>query len=238
MNTLKISIFRRISCFHQCLKSRLHKCAHTSAENGLLTKEICLRLHLESSLQYTCSCSAQSLSIGQCPVKCFARSILMNRYQTGSSSSNLILASYCMPGSLGSDHCHIYVLRRSDLAEMDRKAVCKHQHIALLQVGLDRLFVHLCLLLIIDQDHNNICPLCRLSSSIYLKSLLFGFLPGLASLIETYDDFAPGISKILSMCVSLASIADNGNCFALQQTHITIFLIINLNCHVSSSCFV
>ena len=47
-------------------------------------------------------------------------------------------------------HLNVYILRRYNLAKVNSKAVSEHQHIALFQVWLNRLFVQLSLLFIIN----------------------------------------------------------------------------------------
>ena len=67
-----------------------------------------------------------------------------------------------MSGSLGSDHGNINVLGRYDTSEMNIETMCKHKHVAFLKVWLDVFLIHICLKLIIDQDHNDVCLFCRL----------------------------------------------------------------------------
>ena len=160
MDTLKVSVLRCISCFYQCLEAGFHQCAYTAAENCLLAEQVGLSLNFESSLQNTCSCSAQCCSVSQCSVFCFSCVILLYSYQTRNTFSYLILASYCMTRSLRSDHGNVNVSRRFDLSEMDSKAVCEHEHITFFQVRLNIFFVHSCLFLIVDQNHDDISLFC------------------------------------------------------------------------------
>ena len=232
MHTLKVCVLGSVSCFHQCLKSRFHQGAHAAAQNCLLTEQVGLCLYFEGGLQNTGSCSAQRLRVCQRHIQRFSGIVLLYSHQTGSSSSNLILASYGMAGSLGSDHGYVHVLGRTDLAEVDGKAMGEHQHVALLQVGLDGLFVHLCLFLVVDQNHDHIRAFCGLCRSIYFEALCLSFRPGFASLIQSDDDVASGFLQVQRMCVTLASVADNSDGLVLQQTHVAIFLVINLYCHL------
>ena len=67
-----------------------------------------------------------------------------------------------MSRSLRSDHGNINVLRRYDTSEMNIEAMSKHQHVAFFQVRLDIFFVQSSLLLIIDQDHDDVCSSLQL----------------------------------------------------------------------------
>src|SRR5699024_2243931 len=141
MDALEVCISRIISRLNQRLESCLHQRTYTAAENSLLTKEVCLGLCTECSLQDTCSRSADGKSVCQRLVKRFACVVLMYSHQTRRSFACLILASYSMARSLRSDHRNVYILRRYDLSEMDIESVSEHQHVALFQVRLDVILI-------------------------------------------------------------------------------------------------
>ena len=99
---------------------------------------------------------------------------------------------------------------------MNGKAVGEHQHVALLQVGLDVLFVHRGLFLIVDEDHNDIGLLCSFRRGINLQSLRFCLGPGFASLVKADDNITAGILQVQRVGVSLASIADDRDLLSFQ----------------------
>ena len=68
-----------------------------------------------------------------------------------------------------------------------RQAMREHQHIAFFQVWLDVFFVHCRLLFIVDQDHDDVCLLCRLGCGVHLQSLRLCLSPGLASFVKADD---------------------------------------------------
>ena len=167
MDTFEVCISRIISSFTQCLESCLHQCTYTTAENCLLTKEVCLCFCTVSCLQQTCSCSTDSKTISQCFVPCFSGVILLYSDQTWCSFSCLVLASYSMSRSFWSDHSYINICRRFDASEMNVETMCEHQHIAFIQVWFNVFFVHICLQLIVDQNHNDVCLFCSFCCCIY-----------------------------------------------------------------------
>ena len=185
MDTLKVSVSWVITSLAKNFETSLHQCTNTTAKNCLLTKQVCLCLCTECSLQNTSSCSADSQCICQCQIQCFACSILLNSYQTWNTFSCLILASYSMSWSFWCDHSNVNVLWWVDASKVNVETMSEHQHIALFQIWLDGLFVHSCLFLIVNQDHDNICFFCCLCCCIYFKSLLLCAFPGSASLIKT-----------------------------------------------------
>ena len=99
-----------------------------------------------------------------------------------------------MARSLRSDHDHVYICRRNDLFEVDIEAVCEHQHVAGLQVGLDVFLVHVCLQLIVDQDHDDICCLYSVCCEHNCEAVFFCLCCGLGALVKTYYYINTGIS--------------------------------------------
>ena len=95
-----------------------------------------------------------------------------------------------MSWCLWCDHSNIYVLWWNDTSEMNVETMSEHQHVAFFKVRLDIFFVKFSLFFIIDQDHDDISLFCCFCCCIYFKALLLGFLPGLASLIQTNNDIA------------------------------------------------
>ena len=111
---------------------------------------------------------------------------------------------------------------------MNVEAVSEHQHVALFQIRLDIFFVQLCLLFIIDQDHDNVSLLCSFRRGKDFKALLLCSLPGSGALIKTDDYVASRFLQIQCMGMSLAAITDDCDCLAFQEGKVAIFLIINL----------
>ena len=192
MDTLKVCISWIVSRFTQCPESCLHQCAYTTAKYCLLSEKVCLCLCSEICLQKSCSCSTDRKTICKCTIQCFSCVILLYCYQTRSSLTSLIFTSYCMSRCFWRDHRNIYICRRYDLSEMDRKTMCKHQHVSFFQVRLNIIFIHCSLFFIIDQNHDHICFFRCLCCCKYFKSLCFCFCPGFAAFVKSDDDVASG----------------------------------------------
>ena len=177
MDTFKIRISRVITSLAERLKTCLHQCADAAAQNSLLTEQVRLRLRTERRFENASSRPADRKRIRKRHVKRLSRRILLHCHKTRNALSCLILAANRMSRPFWSDHRHIDIFWRHDLSEMNVKAVRKHQHIASFQIWLDGLFVHFCLKLIIDQDHNNICFFRCLCCRIYFKTLRLCLCP-------------------------------------------------------------
>ena len=91
MNAFKIRISRIIPGFHESIKSRLHQGADTTAQHGLLTKQIRFRLGTECGLQQSGSCAAHRCAIGKCQLQGMTGCILLHCDQHRGSLSCLIL---------------------------------------------------------------------------------------------------------------------------------------------------
>ena len=232
VNALKISVSGVVACLAEGLKACLHQRANAAAQNSLLTKEVGLGLGSEGGLENACTCTADAQCISQREILRLAGRILINSYQAGNALADLILGTNGVTRSLGRDHGNVNVRRRYDLTEVDRKAVSKHQHVACLEVRLDVSLVHSCLLLVVDQNHNNIGLLGCFCGGEHLKALCLSLCPRLAALVKTDDNMTAGFLEVQRVCVTLAAVTDDSDRFALEQGQVAIALIINGCLHV------
>ena len=97
-------------------------------------------------------------------------SILFYSYQTRSSFTSLIFASYSMSWSVRCDHSYIHIFWRCDASEVDVESVCEHQHVTFLKVWFDVFLIHISLFLIIDQNHDDISLLSCFCGCINFKT--------------------------------------------------------------------
>ena len=156
MDALKVRVSRVIACLNQRLEAGLHQSANAAAENCLLAEEVGLGLGTERGLQNACSCAADTECISKADVPSVARCILLDRDEARYALACLILASDRVTRALRRDHDDVDVLRRLDAAEVNVKAVCKCQGLALGQVRLNALFVQCSLLFIVDENHDDV----------------------------------------------------------------------------------
>ena len=227
MDTLKVCISRIITSLTKRFKSSLHKSTYATAKYCLLTKQIRLCLSAECCLQNTGSCTTNCQSVSKCFFLSLAGSILMYGNQTWNSFACLILTSYRMTRSLWSNHRNIDICRWNNLIKVNVETMSKHQHVTCFKIRLNRLLIKSGLLLIINENHNNICLLCCLCRRIYLKALFFCSLPRLRSLIQTDNHMTAGLLCIQRMRMSLTTITNDSNCLSIQCCQITVILIIN-----------
>ena len=98
---------------------------------------------------------------------------------------------------------------------MNVEAVSKHQHVALFEIRLNILLVHIRLQLIVDQNHNDIRPLRCLGIGLNRNALLLSLLSRLGALVKTDANFNSGILQVQCMRMSLAAVADDCHSVAL-----------------------
>ena len=187
MDTLKVCISWVIACLNESFKACLHKCANTATKNCLLTEEVSFSFCTEGCFKNACSCSTDTESICKTDVKSIACCVLMDSDKTRNTLTYLILGANCVTRTLRSNHDYIYILWWLNASEMNVEAVCECESLALCEVWLDAFLVKLCLLFIVDKNHNKICVLCSISSGHNLKTCLLCLCPALASLVKTYD---------------------------------------------------
>ena len=230
MDALKVRVSRVVACLNQRLEAGLHQSANAAAENCLLAEEVGLGLGTERGLQNACSCAADTECICEADVPSVARCILLDRDEARYALACLILTSDRVTRALRRDHDDVDVLRRLDAAEVNVKAVCKCQGLALGQVRLNALFVQCSLLFIVDENHDDVRSLCSLGACHDLEALCLGLCPALGAFIQTDNNVNAAVLQVQCMCVTLRAVADDGNGLACELLQIAILLIKN-SCH-------
>ena len=228
MDALEICVSGIIACFHQCLKACLHQSGYAAAKHSLFAEQVGLGLGTEGGFQNARTRAAYTQGISQGHIQRLAGGILLNGYQAGNTLAGFVFASYGVARALGGNHGHVHERRRIDQAEMDVEAMGEHKHVAFFQVGLDVSLIHGRLLLVIDEDHDDVCLFGSFICCKHFKALCLSLGPGFASLVQTDDDVASGILQVQRMGMALAAVADNRDGFAFQQGKVAVFLVVNL----------
>jgi len=155
---------------------------------------------------------------------------LMNGEQARHPRSLGVGAPDQMPRALGGDHCHIDVLRRDDLAEMDVESVGKQQRVAGIEVALHRLGVDGPHHLVGHEHHDGVRPLGRGVWCQHPKPFAFGLGPTRRPLSESHHDVDPGFLQVEGMGVALAPVADDGHFPGSDEVGIAVGVVID-GCH-------
>ena len=156
MDTLEIGVSRIISGLHQCFKARLHQSAYAAAKDSLLAEQIGFGLGAEGGFKNACAGAADTQSISQSDFKRIACGVLLNSNKARNTLACLILTAHGVTGTFGRNHNDVDILRGLDAAEMNVESVSKSQSLALCEVRLDALLIELCLLFIVDKNHDKI----------------------------------------------------------------------------------
>ncbi|CCY27818.1 putative uncharacterized protein [Firmicutes bacterium CAG:114] len=230
MDALKIGVFRLIARFHQGLEAQLHELHHAAAENSLLPEEVGLRLIVEGGLHDAGPGAADARDVGQGDVIGLAGGILFHGHQAGHALAGHILAADRMAGALGGRHEHVHIRGGLDLLVADVKAMGKGNGLAGGEVRRDVLLVHLRLVFIVDEDHNDVRSLGGLGNGIDLEAILLRHGPGLAALAQADDDVTAGVPQVQGVGMALGAIAHNGDLLSIELVEVAVLLIIHL-CH-------
>ncbi|MPM65128.1 hypothetical protein SDC9_112020 [bioreactor metagenome] len=146
----------------------------------------------------------------------------MDGDQGGNPLAFLELGADRMTRALGSDHDYVHIGRGLDLPEMDVEAVGEGKILACTQIGFHAVAVDLCLLLIGEQQHDDLCHGTGLLDGRDLKS---GFLcnrPTLGTLVQTDDHINPALMQVQCVCMPLAAVSDDGNLLSIKLLEICL----------------
>ena len=123
MQALEIRDLRLITRLDQRFISLDDQFRRTAAENGLLAKEIRLRLLGESRLEHAAPRAADRVCVSERPGCGAPCGILCNRQQARHALAGLVLAAYQITGALRSDQHDVERRVRLHAAVMDAEAM-------------------------------------------------------------------------------------------------------------------
>ena len=226
MDALKVCHLGSIACFYQSVETGLHQLGHAAAENCLLTEQVGLGLFTEGGLQNACTACADTACICQSIILGLAGSVLIYSDQRGNAFAFHILAADSVAGALRCDHDDVDILGGDDLLEVDVEAVSEAQDVAGLHVLGNFVLVNVSLHLVGNKHHDDVALLSCLFDAVNFQTGIFGLLNAGGGLTETNDNVDAGFLQVLCVCVTLGTIAQDGNGLALEQAQITVFVII------------
>src|SRR5699024_67810 len=112
MDAFEVCHFRLVTGFYQRIESGLHQLCNTTAENCLLTKEVCFGLFLEGGLQDPGTARADPARVCESIILGLSGSILINGDKARYAFSFDILTPYSVARALRNDHDNVQVRRR------------------------------------------------------------------------------------------------------------------------------
>ena len=129
----------------------------------------------------------------------------------------------------GSDHPDVQVSTGHHLVVVNVKAVREYKRSALLDIGLNVVFVDGCDIFIRQQDHHNVRSLDRVVHFHHIQTSFANFVPGRATLAQTHNHFHAAVVQVLGMGMTLATVADDGHCLTFDQAQVAVFVVINFH---------
>ncbi len=234
MDALEVGIARIVASLDERVEACLHEVGHAAAEDVLLAEEVGLGLGPEVGLEQCCTGSADGCAVGKGDIEGVAGGILVCADEAGRALALEVGGTHGVARSLRGDHDDVAVRTHLDAAVVDVEAMGEGDRLARRQVRLDVLLVHGCLILIVDEDHDDVSPLCCLGSGQDLESLLLCLGLGLGALIEADLDVDARILEVQCVRVALGAVTDDGDLLAIQLAHVAVLLVVHLERHVQS----
>lgn len=99
------------------------------------------------------------------------------------------------------------------------------------EVGLDVLLVHIGLLLIVDEDHDDVGRFGRFGGGCHLQAGGFRFGPALGAVIQADDDVDAAVVQVQGVGVPLRAVADDRDGLVLEDAEVAVVLVVDF-CHV------
>src|SRR5882724_259587 len=129
-----------------------------------------------------------------------------------------------MARAFWSDHHDVNVFGRLDCLEMNREPVREAEDLAFTQVRLDSRFVKRGLSLVRRQNLDPVGALGGFGWSNHVHAIGSRLLGRIAFEIQADDYIVSAVAQILRLRVSLRTVAENGDGFALQGRRVSVVL--------------
>jgi len=123
MKAFEIGDFRMIACFHQGVESRLDQFGHPSTEDALFSEKVGLGLLSERGFNDAGTGGPKTFGVGESSLFCLFCIILIDGKKGWDSCSLLVFPSHQMSRAFRSNHHHVDLFRRDDLAVMNVEPV-------------------------------------------------------------------------------------------------------------------
>ncbi len=106
-----------------------------------------------------------------------------------------------------------------------------HQQIAGAQIFTNVVAVHVALDFVRQQNVDQVARGSRVSRRHWFETMAFGEVVVGSAGPLTDDHVAPAVAQVLSLSMSLAAVANDGNCLVFQQAQVCVVIVINFSCH-------
>jgi len=202
-------------------------------ENCLFTEEVGFTLFLESGFDHAGTCATNTSCPCERDAVCCIRGAFEDRNQRWNALALNKLATNHMARALWSNHDDVNTFRSLDQLEVDREAVGEGECLAFGKVRSDVVFVDLRLLHVRYSDHDDVRLLNSFSSFEDFETLALGDVPGLATVVEANDYILAAVLQVLGVCVTLGTVADDGEGLPFEYAHVDVGFGIDFCRHVS-----
>ncbi len=145
-----------------------------------------------------------------------AAGVLLNGNQRRHATPLRINPSQQMTRALGRDHDHVNICWRNDGFEMNAEPVRDAENFPLGQARLDRGLVEIALCLIRSQNLDPVRLLRGLCGREHSEPVRLCLLGAAAGRVQPDNHVVSAVAEVLGLGVSLASVAEHGDSFALQ----------------------
>ena len=234
VHTLEVRHLGLIARFGESLESGLDEGADATAQHDLFAEQVGFSLFSDGRFDDAAACPADPLSIGQRQLAAHVRGTGRQRDQTRHAAPFFVLTANQMARPLGGDQSTVGSHGRNHLTEVQVETVRTHQQRARLEVRPDVALIGVALNFVGEQDVDQITDLGRFSQRDGCEAVADGQIVVLAAGALPDDDVAAAVAQVLSLSVTLAAVAEDGNGLALQQGQVGIVVVVNLRGHRGS----
>src|SRR5690348_8184368 len=130
-----------------------------------------------------------------------------------------------MARTLRCDHDYVNIRRRDNGLEMNAKSMREAEHLPFFQTRFDGRLIKRCMGFVRSHNLDPIRFLGRFRRRQHSKAIGLRLLGALAGRVKTDNDVVTAVAQVLGLGVSLATVAEDTDSFAIQGCWIGVVLV-------------
>ena len=230
VHAFEIGHFRRVAGLDQGFVGGLNQRRQPAAQHRLFAEQVGLALLAEGGADDPGPPAADRRRVGEPDVVGVAGGVLVDGQQHRHPGAALVFGAHRMAGALGRDHEDVEVVAGLDEAEVDGQPVRHGQRRAFLQVVAEMVVIERRVALVGGQDHDHVGPPGGLGRENDLQLLGLGLVDRSRSRAQRHDHVLDArVPQVQRMRVALAAVTDDGDLLLLDQTDVSVSIIISLH---------
>ena len=227
MHAFEVGDLGLVARVRERLEPRFDELADPTAQDGLLAEEIGFGLFLERRFEHPCARGTDAFRVREGKLVRLACGVLLDRDQGRGPDAFGVRPADEVAGALRGDHQDVDARGRLDLGEVDVESVREEERLAVSEAGEDLRLVHLLLLRVGQQDHDDVGFVGRLGDRLHGQAGRFRFRARRRPVVEPDAHVDPRVLQVQRVRVPLRAVADDRDLAPFEGREVGVLVVVH-----------